>query len=238
MQQRSVLLLGACTISGLGLPATLSLPVLIHRAFRGNQELKLRLEAENHIDNLAQMHTLLEQGVFSGPYDIVVLQSMIGRETIPRLGLRERYDRPGPIGFVYRLLRRLDFLPQGHRLINHLRRWLGQRKSSSQGYEQMLTACLTQIRRYSPTARVIVLGQGPPLSPIRAPFAAVCEQNRQLLAGYGEKYDFDFVDLYPVLLPFEAAAIYQADGSHYTAQGQRLVARAIIERIEARLQIP
>ena len=236
MQQKAVLLLGACTISGLGLPATLSLPVLINRAFREDPVFRLRLEADNHIDHLAQMHDRLARGVFRGPFDIVVLQSMIGRETIPRLGLRDRYDRPGPIGFLYRLLRRLDFLPQGHRLINHVRRWLGRRKSSQQDYEQMLVACLQQIRRYWPSARIIVLGQGPPLSPIRAPFAVVCEQNRQKLAQYGSRYDFDFVDLYPVLLPYEAAAVYQADGSHYTAQGQRLVAQAIIARIAAALK--
>jgi hypothetical protein len=231
VQDRSLLILGACTISGLGLPATLSLPVLISREFRGNPEFHLRLEAENHIDNLAQLLKMLEAGAFAGPYDMVLLQSMIGRETIPRLGLGERIDRPGPVGSLYRWLRRLDFTPQGHRLINHIRIRVGRRKSLQSHYEHLLQACLRQIRHSSPNARILVLGQGPPMSAIRAPFTEVCEHNRQNLFCYAQKYNFTFIDLYPVLLPYESTAVYQPDGSHYTAKGQRLVAQAIVEQI-------
>lgn len=233
MNERSLLLVGACTISGLGLPGTLSLPVLISRAFRNQNEFRLRIESENHIDNLVQLLELLKAGRFAGPYDVIVLQSMIGRETIPQLGMGARMDHPGLLGDFYRWLRRLDFTPQGHRMINHLRALVGKQKSSSGHYEQTLNSCLEAFRHASPAVKIIVLGQGPPMSSIRSAFTGVCEQNRLLLQQMAEKHAFDYIDLHPLLTPFAVDEVYQEDGLHFTAQGQRLVAEAIIARIKA-----
>lgn len=232
MGEVSLLLIGACTISGLGLPGTLSLPVLISRAFRRQQDSRLRIEAENHINTLGQLLSLLKEGKYRGPYDIIVMQSLIGRETIPRLGVGARLNHPGLLGSIYRFVRRVDFTPSGHRVINWLRAFFGRPGSPADQYEQTLKECLNLFRQASPGVKIIVLGQSPPLSPIRSVFAGVCEQNRQKMHLLALKHQFDFIDLYPFLLPHPVDEIIQKDGLHYTAKGQRIVAEAIIGRIQ------
>lgn len=233
MQERSLLLLGACTISGLGLPATLSLPVLISRAFRDRSEMRLTIEAENHVENLSQLSTWLNSGQFAGPYDLIVLQSLIGRETTPQLGIAARMNRPGVTGLIYRRVRDCFATPAGHRWINRLRILLGYTPSCLDQYEVKLLRCLQQLRQSSPSAKIFLLGQAPPLAKTRSAFQEINQQNRQKLQELALRYDFDFIDLFPLFMPHAAEAIFQTDGLHFTAQGQRIVAQAIVERIRA-----
>ena len=233
LKERSLLILGACTVSGYGLPATLSLPVLISRAFRKQHAVSLRIEAENHLGSLDELSQWLDSGRFPGPYDCILMQSMIGRETIPQLGIAERFDRPGMTGWLYRRLRTCFDSPDGHSWINRLRSRFGYTRSSGSRYEEKLSLCLQQLRRSSPAAKVLLLGQAPAMAGARGAFRKINQQNRQLLLKLASAYDYELIDLFPVLTSLSPKEIFQADGLHFTARGQTLVAQTIVERLWA-----
>lgn len=228
MNSYSILMVGACTITGFHISPASALPVLIKRAFRNNAQVKVSINSNTsciHNQKLEQMHAELETELELKKFDIVILQFFNSN--------------------LLTVVNRDDYFKWNRRLFKHLRsiikrspdefgRILYNRFASrfiEVDYKRKLCKCVELVRSHNKNCNILLMTPIPPTSE-KVKFASdIFHTHYQDIYEIASNYCIDVADFYTPLQSFSPNEVYQADGTHLTDKGQKVVAEAIINKL-------
>ncbi|MDD4599440.1 hypothetical protein SDC9_03877 [bioreactor metagenome] len=228
MSNFSILLVGACTITGFHTAPTAALPILIKRAFRNNSAVDLSITSNTscvHNQDLRAMYAVLEAELELKQYDIVILQFF----NMNLLKIANETDAGKWDKRLFKYLRSIvKRAPEefGKKLYT---RFSGRFIESD--YKGKLCKCVELVHRHNQNSYVLLMTPIAPTSKKTWFASQVFYQHYQLMYEIANYYSIDVVDFYTPLLSFSPCEVYQEDGTHLTDKGQKIVGEAIVGKL-------